>query len=351
MRKEKNARIIKMVIFSLATLVLISLIIVSIIYVIALKKGMSFTVIISSSMEPEYEIFDTIVYSEKNGEKPYFPGDNLVFNMETDSGRIEQKFHKLMYTNEAYTKFYTMGINNSGSYDEGYRMITDILGSEDYHIGFKPVGLLIIFISCLNPWIVMVISILLIAGIGVYNFLSVMGPKVSEVEKAMLNKQDVEKGQKLLSKYNLAVSQKDAKKAKELIKKIEAIELRKLELEKKKQSEDQQPPVEEVKKEVVEEKSESVVLAKEEKTEEKSKPKKSFFTFKKEKSKEKKVEKKEEKNKEKVEKKVESSVPKKNMEEIKKKADKPDKRVEKLEKKRAKLLAELNKLEQEVTAK
>lgn len=220
----RNAMIVKKVLFYSFVAIMMMFITASIAYLVAIKKGESFTVIISNSMKPDYEVFDTVVYSKKDS---YKPGNNIVFVMYEPDGSTTQKFHKLMYTSEDKSKYYTLGTNNNGSYDEGYRKFEDILGSEDYHISSSIVGIIIIAISNTSPWFVLIISIAIILLMSFCEIIQVFKPSISANEIAQLDKESVSNFQKLLSKYNVCLKDFESdKQSKKILNELLKLEVR-----------------------------------------------------------------------------------------------------------------------------
>lgn len=221
---QRTISILKTIVSALIISFAILLIVCSIIYSIARKSGKSFTVVASNSMTPTYNVMDTIIYSSKSGETPYIPGDNIVFIMHKKDGETTQVFHKLIRVSEGYDRFYTKGIANN-SEDEGFRLISDIIGSEDYHVKWKFFGMLIILISRTDPLFVLFVSFAIIALVTLVQLVGIFGPKISRNETALIDKMSLESFQRMLSEYNAYLENCDYEKATAVYNKIKEIKL------------------------------------------------------------------------------------------------------------------------------
>lgn len=199
-------------------------------YIRARDDGKNFTVIASNSMTPVYDVKDIVVYSQKFGDKPYVPGDNIVFVVNGKDGKTTQVFHKLIRVSEGYDRFYTKGINNN-SEDEGFRLISDIIGSEDYHIKSKLLSSIIIFISSADKFNVLKFLILVCVFVMIFRVILILKPKYSVSERAQIDGVSVNNFQRLLGEYNCCLGNNDQQGAKKRLEAIKNIKLRLMNLE------------------------------------------------------------------------------------------------------------------------
>lgn len=205
----RNITILKNVGYVVVLTLLLIFLLCGIWFINARNNGKCFTVIASNSMTPTYQVMDTIVYSPKQGDMPYKPGDNIVFIKYDEQGNMEQVFHKLIRISDKFDRFYTKGIANN-SEDDGFRHISDILGSEDYHIKSKIVSLLILAMNRINAHVAVFVISCLIVAMGVFIVFKILLKPFSRSEDAYVDSKSMERFESLLRAYNSASSEKES---------------------------------------------------------------------------------------------------------------------------------------------
>lgn len=216
----RNISILKNVAYIVTMTILLMFLFCGIWFISARNSGKSFTIIASNSMTPTYQVMDTVVYSPKQGDMPYKPGDNIVFIKYDSQGNSEQVFHKIIRISDKYDRFYTRGIANN-SEDDGFRHISDILGSEDYHIKSKFVSLFILAMNRINAHVMVFIILCLIIVMGLFLIIKVLSSPFSRTEDAYFDSKSMERFESLLREYNSTSNEKESIK---ILKKILSID-------------------------------------------------------------------------------------------------------------------------------